>query len=505
MASIAFAAIGTGNLQFPPDQVAEIYFDEVISYNRTHPNSSLKDVRFVLHDTNVFMAFKTVEQIKQPWGPSSAENVAGAVVSSSPNEVKGASSDSSLTFLPLTEVSPDHLEATAGTLSFQVEPGSITDETTDAIAVLSNNQLDISSSEAGAAILSKGGPSLKSECSKNAPHSPGSVFIKTGGNLSARYLCHIVPNQIPLTPESLQVTILKCLQEAERRGISSIAFPAIGTGNLSMPAKSCVRAVLSAIREFSNQKPASLKLIRMVIYKKYMIKDVRSAMVEICGKKSAEEHGAVLKLIGKGIKKVAGALGLGGKEEKPTAPTPIPEVDNRKVDLLIFAGSERNLQIAQGEVSRMMAENCKEQKISNEKIKILAEDDMKKIHVLELRHSVQVDVKKEEGLIVVNGLSDDIRQVVTEIYEMLQGLENHYLAEMVSKGIQWKYETKGNFEEYESHLNAQIELAYHQKNSSVTVIRCEEKYKIVFKDMTEEDKDGNVSEVRRIDLRKGMV
>ena len=76
---------------------------------------------------------------------------------------------------------------------------------------------------------------------------------------------------------------------------------------------------------------------------------------------------------------------------------------------------------------------------------------------------------------------------------------------MMSKDIQWKYKTKGKFEDYESHLNAQIELAYHQKKSSVTVVRGEEKYKIVFADMTEEDEYSNITEVRRIDLRKGVV
>lgn len=50
MTSIAFAAIGTGILQFPRDQVADIYFDEVTSFSQKHPKSSLTDVTFVLYD-----------------------------------------------------------------------------------------------------------------------------------------------------------------------------------------------------------------------------------------------------------------------------------------------------------------------------------------------------------------------------------------------------------------------------------------------------------------------
>ena len=53
MTSIAFAAIGTGTLRFPRDQVAEIYFDEVITYSQKNPSTKVKDVRFVLYDKDI--------------------------------------------------------------------------------------------------------------------------------------------------------------------------------------------------------------------------------------------------------------------------------------------------------------------------------------------------------------------------------------------------------------------------------------------------------------------
>ena len=46
--SIAFPAMGTGNLQFPRDVVANTMFDTVIEFSRGNPNTVLKDVRFVL-------------------------------------------------------------------------------------------------------------------------------------------------------------------------------------------------------------------------------------------------------------------------------------------------------------------------------------------------------------------------------------------------------------------------------------------------------------------------
>jgi poly [ADP-ribose] polymerase 10/14/15 len=47
--SIAIPAIGTGNLQFPREEVAKVFFEEVSSYLMIHPQSTIKDVRFVVY------------------------------------------------------------------------------------------------------------------------------------------------------------------------------------------------------------------------------------------------------------------------------------------------------------------------------------------------------------------------------------------------------------------------------------------------------------------------
>ena len=46
--SIAFPAIGTGNLNYPRSQVAKVFFEEVIRYLTDHPLSLIDDIRFVV-------------------------------------------------------------------------------------------------------------------------------------------------------------------------------------------------------------------------------------------------------------------------------------------------------------------------------------------------------------------------------------------------------------------------------------------------------------------------
>lgn len=508
MESIAFAAIGTGNLKFPREQVAKIYFDEVITYNQKNPKTTLKDVRFVLYekDADTIQAFHSAEKKTQRRRQSSAgkgtsreQQAAGAAAF--PLETS--------TFSPVKERKPDHLETTVGTLCFQVQPGDIAKETTDAIAVLSNCKLDVAFTAAGNAILQAGGNSIKTECSRCSPQTYSSVTVIKAGELKARHLYLIVPAAGSFTPKNLEAAFLLCLQEAEKRSISSISFPAIGTGNIGIDAKSCAFSMLSAIRELSKQRPASLKYIKMTIFQKTMIKNFRLAMVEESGTKSAAEPGRVRKCIRHGLDKMAGAFkcGLGGNSEtKTTSATnhELVEVDNRKIDLSIVAGCKSDLQKAINAVNGIMKETCKQQVINYTSIESLTKEHMQIIDTLALRYSVNITVEKAVNRIVVDGQSEDILQVVLEMHKILNEVQKERShAEVLSEDIRWMHKFEGKFEEYDSNLNAQIELAYRQKKPSVIIEKGGKQYQIDFGAMTQEDELNNVIEVRRIDLRKG--
>ena len=551
MGSIAFASIGTGTLQFPRDQVADIYFDEVMSFSQKNPTTSVRDVRFVLHDkdTQTIQSFQAAELARK----SSASSFTRK--STDPHQRKGlkngASSKTPTTFSTAKERKPNHLETSVGSLRFRVQLGDITKETTDAIAVVSNSQLDLSKSGTGAAILRSGGGSIAKECSENAPQTPGSVVITSAGNLTARYLFHIVPSD--QFPADMSSSLTQCLQEAERNRMSSISFPAVGTGILGVSAKSCAHAMLSAILQLSKETPKSLKLVKMTIFQESMIKDIRLAMEEASGAKSSQESGwqkaidvlhivyyilyiiycilhIVCFTIFKGFKTVASAafgfggsdessktsantqetvasaafgfggsdessktsantqetvasaafgfggsdessktsantqetvasaafgfgrsdessntsantqetvasaaFGFGGRNESANTSVNTQETDNRKIDLLLYAGCKKDLQGALKAVSDLMKENCKQTVIEHEAIKSLTQEHMHRIHTLELRYSVEVTVEKQVERIVLDGQSEDILQVLGEIHEILHEVKKNLK-------LQWKSE-----------------------------------------------------------------
>ena len=511
MESIAFAAIGTGNLKFPREKVAEMYFDEVIAYDQKNPRTKLKDIRFVLYekDKETIQAFHSAEKKTQ----SRRQILAGKETS------RERQADEAAAFLfessnvsPVRERKPDHLETTVGTLCFQVQHGDITQETTDAIAVITDCHLNIAYTAPGKAILQAGGNTIKTECSRCSPQSYNSVTVINAGDLKARQVYLVVPAAGPFTPDNLKAAILQCLQLAERRGISSISFPAIGTGNVGISAKSCAVSVLSAIREFSKQKPVSLKLIKMTIFQKPMIKDFRLAMDAESDEKPTAQPG-FQKLIRARFEAMADVFkcGLRGKKETQTAQVTnqeLLEVENRKIDLLIVAGCKSDLKKALNAVNGIMRENCKQQEIKRASIASLREHHMQILHTLSLRYDVKITVEKEVDRIVVHGQIDEILQVMVEIHKILHEVEKEEhersRAEVLSEDIQWMYKsTEGKFEEYDNSLKAQIELAYRQTKQKVIIEKDGEPYLIDFGAMTQEDGYRKVTEVRRIDRRKG--
>jgi poly [ADP-ribose] polymerase 10/14/15 len=60
LSSVAFPAMGTGNLGYPRDTVAMEMFEAVNDFGSNNPSTSIRDVRFALYekDTETIKVFK---------------------------------------------------------------------------------------------------------------------------------------------------------------------------------------------------------------------------------------------------------------------------------------------------------------------------------------------------------------------------------------------------------------------------------------------------------------
>jgi O-acetyl-ADP-ribose deacetylase (regulator of RNase III) len=141
--------------------------------------------------------------------------------------------------------------------------GDITDLEVDAIVNAANEQLQLGTGVAGA-IRRKGGPSIQEECDRIGGTPVGTAVMTGAGHLKARWVIHAVGPRIGEGDEDkkLASAVRAALALADRRGVKSIALPAISTGNFGFPIDRAARIMLTEVHRFLQ---GGTKLERVVI------------------------------------------------------------------------------------------------------------------------------------------------------------------------------------------------------------------------------------------------
>jgi O-acetyl-ADP-ribose deacetylase len=148
-----------------------------------------------------------------------------------------------------------------------IQQGDITEMDVDAIVNAANNDLILGAGVAGA-IHRKGGESIQQECNEIGSIPVGYAAITGGGNLKARYVIHAASmglDDVPTTAKSLRTSTAHSLRLAAERKLTTIAFPAIGTGVSGFPMQECAEIMLmEAAQHLKNETP--LETVYFVLF-----------------------------------------------------------------------------------------------------------------------------------------------------------------------------------------------------------------------------------------------
>jgi O-acetyl-ADP-ribose deacetylase len=141
--------------------------------------------------------------------------------------------------------------------------GDITDLEVDSIVNAANEQLQLGSGVAGA-IRRKGGPSIQEECNRIGGTPVGTAVMTGAGHLKAQRVIHAVGPRMGEGDEDkrLAAAVRAALALADRRGMKSIALPALSTGNFGFPIDRAARIMLTEIHRFLQ---GGTKLERVVV------------------------------------------------------------------------------------------------------------------------------------------------------------------------------------------------------------------------------------------------
>ncbi len=145
----------------------------------------------------------------------------------------------------------NRLTVTLERTQLELVEGDITGLEVEAIVNAANEQLQLGSGVAGA-IREKGGPSIQEECDRIGGTPVGTAVMTGAGNLKARQVIHAVGPRMGEGDEDrkLASAVRAALALADRRGLRSIALPAISTGVFGFPVERAARLMLTEVHRY---------------------------------------------------------------------------------------------------------------------------------------------------------------------------------------------------------------------------------------------------------------
>lgn len=159
------------------------------------------------------------------------------------------------------------MKVKVGKTSLIIERGDLTDWEVDAIVNAANSHLWMGAGVAGA-IKRKGGVIIEEEAARQGPIEVGEAVLTTAGNLAATHVIHAAAMGQDLKTDAHKIAqaTRSSLALAEKHKLSSIAFPALGTGVGGFPPTQAAEAMLGAVLEHLKATTTSLEKIVFVLY-----------------------------------------------------------------------------------------------------------------------------------------------------------------------------------------------------------------------------------------------
>ena len=147
-----------------------------------------------------------------------------------------------------------------------VAEGDITARDVDAIVNAANNALWMGSGVAGA-IKARGGEAIEREAMAQGPIAAGEAVITSAGRLTAKHVIHAAAMGQDLRTDAtlIRSATRSALELAGRQRLSSIAFPALGTGVGGFPVGECAGQMIAALRDHVSGS-TSVRMVEFVLF-----------------------------------------------------------------------------------------------------------------------------------------------------------------------------------------------------------------------------------------------
>ncbi|XP_066497038.1 protein mono-ADP-ribosyltransferase PARP14-like [Hoplias malabaricus] len=238
VATVAAPAFGTGQGGISPYDCIRAFFTGLESHLILN-SSSLKEITVLAYDQITWEAFR--DYFKERNRESLPRTIA---THTNQVEIRG--------------------------VRIEIKKGDITMENVDIIVNTTNREMD-SQKGVSQAILKAAGPSVLKEIRIHGSLERDTTALTSGGKLLCKYVIHM---RGPYTTAEARSRVKKVLERCEHLKISTVSFPAVGTGGCGLKCGEVVHAMMQAFEDHISQHLFTvLKHIFVVIDRDDVLKE----------------------------------------------------------------------------------------------------------------------------------------------------------------------------------------------------------------------------------------
>ncbi|NWV47621.1 PAR14 polymerase, partial [Daphoenositta chrysoptera] len=477
--SITFPAIGTGKLEFPRSVVAKLLFDKVFEFSSKSRVNSLEEVHILLHPKDT----ANIQEFSDEFENRSADV---KEQKASPNEASQSIAFSSISSTSAQNV----LEMTIGSILFRVAEGDITKEEEDVIVNITNQTFSLKTG-VSRAILNAAGKAVEDECGVLARQTNKSYIITQAGNLPCKKIIHFAAQ------DDIRFVVSQVLQECELQQYTSVAFPAIGTGEAGRNPAEVADNMIDAVTDFARQNSASsVKTIKVVIFQPHLMSVFHASM-----QKREKSATTLFKSL---VSKAYHMTKSLWTSEKCSPKKKTKVVLEKKIDLAVVQICGENKKQVEEAEKWLRSAISKEQsqiEIVDESISHFGEEESEELDCLQQNSKIVLNFMSNS--IEISGVTKDVCMASLAVHKMILRVkaakEKESQAKLLQNLIKWKYSEKGSYVPFNGLTNVELEDAYMRKQKMIKVTIGKRTYTVDMERKTAVDAQGKQISIIRID------
>ena len=446
--SIAFPALGAGNLHYPALVVAKVMINAVHNYfqaNRT--TTCIKEVKFVIFVNETYNEFKSYlsklsGDLLEPLSPPTSASYISLHHS--------APSSYGMPSLPPS----DSLLGTfkAGDIGVEVIHDDISSDDSDAIVSPTQSDLQPLTGTVSNAISDKAGSIMQQNCQiyirKHKQLEEGIIFVtQATGKLRCKVVFHIIA---PKTKKMLSEAVTSCLNEAEHKELSSIAIPAIGTGEMTLNPNVVALLTCEAIIQFGQTFPMFLKQVRIVLHQESGYQIFFQKFIHISNEYTARFQPNVF-VHCQYVKSTAATEFAGARViTKPVIPS---FLQASSVQIEVYAMSQEAVLKTEDSLLDIIHEQFESFSVNNPNVSTLKPQQVSQLMQKAAKLHLVIEVERELSQIQIRGRKDHMQLLKTVILEMLYEIDKKAIETLASeKEAKLKRESELQLEKKEAQL-----------------------------------------------------